>query len=626
MRAMMRLTLVSIVCAFWWVSALASDQNGTSDWSKLPATAQAKVSAALGGEASDYYARPVSGGYETGSSWQGMSVRFSTAGVEVRSGDARWGMTLRGYGHGDALHNVRVVAPQASKNRVEYRRGSVTEWYLNGPAGLEQGFTIERRPQGNTSRLTIALELSGELTATADDGGAGLELADDSGREQMRYTGLTAYDAGGKELRTSLELQGRKLRLRVNDAGARYPIVVDPIVQLAKLTASDGGPQNAFGVSVSVSGNVVVAGTVVNAAYVFVKPASGWQNMTQTAKLTPSDGVEGDMFGRFVAISGNVIVVGAPQATVNGNVFQGAAYVFVRPTGGWRDTTETAKLVASDGAAGDALGEVAVSGRTVIVGAPLAAVNGTFNQGAAYVFEPPMGEGSSDSRVILTETAKLTASDSLPGGSGALFGSDVAINGNTVAVGALEGNGGLGEAYVFVKPASGWADGTQTAALKSSDLGGLLGASIATNGTTNGTTVVAGAPLAGSPGSVQGAVYVFVEPISGWANMTETAQLQTSTLLGPLGNSVAIDATGHNVLAGSPQGYGNRDDSGQVCVFVEPPSGWQTTSKANLRLFSSDGHAGDYFGFSISLSGRSLVVGADLVAATRGAAYLLAAE
>jgi trimeric autotransporter adhesin len=597
-----RLTFVSIVCAVWCVSALASDRSGTSDWSKLPAAAQTRVSAALGREAADYYARPVSGGYETGGSRQEMSARFTAAGVEVSHGSARWGMALRGYGHGDVLENVRAAAPRASKNRVEYRRGLMTEWYVNGPAGLEQGFTIERRPQGAKGPLTVALELSSELTATADGGGTGLKLSDQGGREQMRYTGLTAYDAGGKELRASLGLQGRELTLRVEDAGARYPVVIDPVVQMAKLTSSDGQGTRGLGVSVAIGGNVIVVGTGSNVAYVFVKPPSGWQDMTETARLTDSSGLQ-DSFGLSVAISGNIIVVGAPYANQN----QGAAYAFVKPTKGWRDMTETAQLAASDGVPGDQFGiSVSVSGNAALVGAFEATVNGNPLQGAAYVFTRPIvtKESANSDRLTLTETGKLIASD---GVQGTLFGGAVSISGNTAAIGATVADGGVGEAYVFVKPQTGWTNMTESAELKPSDEGGSLGASIA----TNGTTVVAGVPSAGAPRrKVQGAAYVFVEPTGGWADMTETAQLLPPKISGDLDGSVAIDSAGHAVAVGSPQGYGNANDAGQVYVFVEPPGGWQTTAKPNFRLFTSDGQPGDNFGYSVSLSGQTLVAGA----------------
>ena len=102
----------------------------------------------------------------------------------------------------------------------------------------------------------------------------------------------------------------------------------------------------------------------------FTEPGSGWANMTQTAKLTASDGAAGDYFGYSVSISGNTVVVGA-SATVGTNSYQGAAYVFTEPGSGWANMTQTAKLTASDGAAGDDFGNsVSISGNTVVVGAP----------------------------------------------------------------------------------------------------------------------------------------------------------------------------------------------------------------------------------------------------------------
>jgi hypothetical protein len=103
------------------------------------------------------------------------------------------------------------------------------------------------------------------------------------------------------------------------------------------LTALHGAPPDGLGTSVSISGNVVVAGapyTTVGsnseqgAAYAFVKPATGWKNMTQTLKLTASDGAANDQFGYSIAVSGKTGVVGAPQAMIGSNAQQGAAYVY----------------------------------------------------------------------------------------------------------------------------------------------------------------------------------------------------------------------------------------------------------------------------------------------------------
>ena len=119
-----------------------------------------------------------------------------------------------------------------------------------------------------------------------------------------------------------------------------------------------------FGVSVAVSGDTVVVGAPFDdvgnniaqgAAYVFVKPAGGWAGLlTENAKLVASDGQPVDFFGDSVAVSGDTVVVKDVFGDVGANRDQGSAYVFVRPAGGWAGLLqENAQLVASDGAAGD---------------------------------------------------------------------------------------------------------------------------------------------------------------------------------------------------------------------------------------------------------------------------------
>ena len=194
----------------------------------------------------------------------------------------------------------------------------------------------------------------------------------EGGAAALQYRGLSAYDAAGRQLHAWLEnapvsLQNKQnaaemiLLVRVDDAGAKYPLVIDPFIQQAKLTASDGAENENFGISVAIGGDTVVVGAnahfgtsaVQGSAYVFVKPGSGWANATETAELTASDRAVNDNFGVSVAISGDTVVVGANGDDSN----RGSAYVFVKPgSGGWANATETAKLTASDGAANDQFG------------------------------------------------------------------------------------------------------------------------------------------------------------------------------------------------------------------------------------------------------------------------------
>jgi hypothetical protein len=503
------------------------------------------------------------------------------------------------------------------------------EWYANGPLGLEQGSTLGSRPAPpRKGPLTVELGLYGNLSPALERGRHAVRLR--GAGTSLRYTGLVASDAAGRTLRSWLELRGRRLLVRVDDRGARYPLRIDPFVQQAKLTASDGAALDFLGTSVAISGDTVVVGAGFanvgtnadqGAAFVFVKPGSGWANATETAKLTASDGAAGDHLGTSVAASGDTVVAGAPFADAGANSNQGAAYVFVKPGSGWANAAETAKLTASDGAAFADLGfSVAVSGDTVAAGAPgVASVSASPNVGAAYVFVKPESGWANAS-----ETAKLTASD---GCCGSELGRSVAIWGDTVVVGAPRLPLGRGAAYVFVKPGSGgWANATETAELFASDP--VASAQLGTSVAVSGDTVVAGAPGASvGTNTDQGAAYVFVKPGLGWAPFAiETAKLTTSD--GATGDHVgfSVAASGDTVVAGARDAdVGTNPDQGAAYVFAKPGSGWATATET-AKLTASDGAAGDELGFSVALAGDTAVATAPEADvgtnADQGAAYV----
>lgn len=315
-------------------SALAVPANQET----LPLPAQAAISGVLGRDNRAYHATSQGQALHMTNPRHGLVAEFTEAGVEIRHGDAQVALAWRGYGYGTVSSAGPAVAPEARDNRVEYRRGAVTERYVNGPRGLQQGFTLLAPPGPCTGApLTLVLALSGTLHARVEPGETGLTLSSPDGTTVLTYRGLTAWDASGRALPARLQVQGGELRLHVEDAGARYPLVVDPFVEQAKLTASDGAALDFFGWSVAISGDTVVVGAVLDdiganadqgSAYVFVKPVGGWMNMTQTAKLTASDGAAGDGFGFSVAVSGDTAVVGASGDTIGANTDQGSAYVF----------------------------------------------------------------------------------------------------------------------------------------------------------------------------------------------------------------------------------------------------------------------------------------------------------
>jgi hypothetical protein len=157
-----------------------------------------------------------------------------------------------------------------------------------------------------------------------------------------------------------------------------------------RITAADGAGINRFGFSVAIADSTAVIGAIgaaggdssTGAVYVFTQDGGGW---SQQAKLAASDGAEFDNFGNAVALAGGRLVVGADFATVGGNTWQGAAYVFERDGDAW---SEQAKLTAADGAPfeGFSGNAVAIDGDTVLVGAWLTDVAGNPDQGSAHVY------------------------------------------------------------------------------------------------------------------------------------------------------------------------------------------------------------------------------------------------
>ncbi|HYC53385.1 MAG TPA: FG-GAP repeat protein [Candidatus Binatia bacterium] len=316
----------------------------------------------------------------------------------------------------------------------------------------------------------------------------------------------------------------------------------------------------------------------------------------ESAFLTAADGAQDDRFGT-VAYDGDTLVVGVGAADINGVAGQGALYVYVRPVAGWvGDLVQVAKLTASDGELGDALGSsVAIDGDTIVAGAAGEDTEGT-DSGAAYVFVKPPG-GWTDA----TETAKLLAS-SLNGSE--RFGDSIAIDGTTVAVGAP----GENTVFVYERPGGGWTDATSpTATLGSFEIvsGNQFGSEVG----ISGTVIVAGA---GARDSGAGALYLFEKPGPTWVTtVTHTAKLLASDrIAGDQLGLDGMDVEGDVVVAGVRTRTVAFGTQGQVYLWSKPLSGWAGTLTETATVIAADGGGGDHFGSDVDMAGDVLVVGA----------------
>lgn len=565
------------------------DQSARA-WARVPVAAREAISRDLGGQERRYAVTHA--GSRVVAHGSGFSASFGRGGVTVRGAS---GVSLRlgleAIGRSGSLVPLAGRSPMGKANTVSYKGSGIDEWYVNGPLGLEQGFTIDRRV-GGTGELTLAVaHLFAGAHVTVAARGASLSVGP-AGR-MLHYSDLSVMDASGRHLPARMDISGGTILLRISDSRARYPLRIDPTVQAsgALLTGASGYNQPGyFGTSVAVSedGSTIAVGDPNHGEVdVFTAPTNGdWQNATPTAQLTVTDGANRS-FGYSVAVSGNgnTIVVGAP--TDPSGSYLGAAYVFSEPaSGGWQSATQTAELTASDGVSNDDFGwSVAVSGTgsTAVVGAP-GQIHANVLNGAAYVFSEPASGGWQSA----TQTAKLTAADGVTDDE---FGYAVTASGDgaTLVVGApwheVDSAAQAGSVYVFSKSTSGgWQNATQTAELTASDgySGNLTGWSVALS--NDGGTVVAGAGAE---------AYVFSEPTSGgWQSGTQTAKL-TAPALGGVWLSVAVSDDGETVVAGSFVG---------AEVFNRPNSGWQDATEAAELRADYDVTGGGY-GMPVGVSG-----------------------
>ncbi len=344
------------------------------------------------------------------------------------------------------------------------------------------------------------------------------------------------------------------------------------------------------------------SGTDSGSAYVYIESGGTW---TEQGKLLADDGSGSDQFGLAVAISGDTAVIGAPNDSANGTD-SGSVYVFVRSDGAW---SQQAKLTPGDGSQNDQFGRsVAVSGDTLVVGAPIDTPKGT-DSGAVYVFVR--------SDATWTEQAKLAASN---GGQAHNFGWSVSVDGDSLVAGAFgEFSSGTdsGAAYVFVLADGTWSE--QAKLIGDDTAGGdTLGRSVS----IDGDQVVVGAPGDTVQGTDSGSAYVFVRSAGAW---TQQARLIASDGIQNDNFGWSVSINGDKVAAGAFGDTVKGTESGSVYVYVREGETWN--QQANLT--ASDGKGGDRFGRTVALSGNNLVAGApnDTEKGTdSGSANIFAAE
>jgi len=462
-------------------------------------------------------------------------------------------------------------------------------------------------PYDPLSRFGAAVAVSGDTVAVGSPGpgatGSVLVFvrSGSAWAEQARFGGSSGGPSDG--FGGALDLEGDRLLVGAPGAtgspatGGAYVFerTGSTWTEVALLLPFNGKAGDAFGSSVALWGDEALIGSPDDdvfgesdggSAYVFVRSGTVW---SQQDKLRASVMTAQDRFGTSVALEGGEALVGSPGRDLGAAVDAGSFYVFTRSGTDW---SESAILTASDAGAGDRFGACLARSRdTLFVGAPLDDNSGGLDAGSAYLF--------TRSGTIWSEQASLTASTR---GLGSEFGSAVALSGGVCAIGApgfdLPGMPDLGRAYLFESPASAW---TEKAALSSPEAGAreAYGTSLA----LSGDRALVGDPQEDSAGGTDaGGAYVMLRQGTSW---TEEAWLRA-------GDGESFDYFGHSValhddtaVVGAPNADGSiAADAGGVYVFVQAGV-WGLQAE-----LVSDAVLKDDFGFSVSVEGDTLVVGA----------------
>jgi len=360
-----------------------------------------------------------------------------------------------------------------------------------------------------------------------------------------------------------------------------YTITANQLAQQAYAKASNTAAGDLFGCSVALSGDTMAVGapcknSYAGAVYIFIRDSSGvW---SQQAYLNASNAQAYDQFGDSLTLSGDTLAVGATGEDsnakgLNGNqadnsmMNSGAVYIFSRSGTTWTqqayvnasNTEEDDNFGWSLALAGDTLAVAAVGEDSSAKGVGGSQANGASASGAAYVF--------SRSGTTWTQQAYIKASNTE---AGDLFGCSLALDGDTLAVGANQ---------------------------EASNATGV-------NGNQNNDLA-----------SDSGAVYVFSRSGAAWAQQAYIKASNTEAY-DKFGRSLALDgdilAVGATGEASNAHGVnGNQADnsmaiSGAAYVFSRSGGAW--TQRAYVK--ASNTQADDYFGYSVALSGGTLAVGA----------------
>jgi RHS repeat-associated protein len=569
---------------------------GLGALSRLPVTARGPISRALGRDDATYDLTAWGSGFHAVNPAQRLGVSFGRSGVMFSAAGTRLGLELRAVGYGTHLHSAGLVTPRrADGDRVVYAREGLSEWYSNGPRGVEQGFTVAKGlGDSGGEPLTLSMALSGDAQPSLAAHGQSVTFSHGSG-PTLSYGGLLARDASGRTLHSWLQLQGKQVLLRVDTRGARLPLRIDPLVQQSKRLTAEFGGETGYSVALSSDGNTALIGVPRSReAVVFTRSGATW---TKQAELQESEAereeekekTEFVSYGNGVALSsdGNTaLIVGEGE----GSTGTGHGLVFTRSGSTW---TKQAKLTGSESkiyfGEGAAL---SADGNTALIGGEGAwmftrsgstwtqqgaKMPGAFGFGASVALSGDgntamAGDGPANEQTGIVSvftrssgTWKKQGSD-LTGpeeiGEG-FFGSRVALSsdGSTALIGGFADNNHRGAAWIFTRSESKW-QWVQKLTVSGESEKGYFGIAVALS--YDGKTALVGSSKDELPKLFQGSAWVFKDVGGKWLQQGSKIRHTEGGGQEQFGRSVALSADGETGLIGAPY---DRSNAGAAWAF-----------------------------------------------------------
>jgi hypothetical protein len=546
----------------------------------------------------------------------GYDAYVTEAGVSIAVNDQTFvSLSLHSFGYGHAMQGVAPGKVNGDKQTINVmREAGVQEWFVNGPEGLEQGFTLAGPPGARHQGvpLRLALQVNEGWRAVVSEDGQRVTLRS-AGDHAVEYSKLVVSDSVGSNIPARLTVADEQVVIEVEDHEATYPLTIDPVFTFQqKLVGADSEKYDYFGDKVALSGNTVAVSANEDdigsnadqgSVYVFTRSGATW---TFQQKITAFDGGASDLFGSAVALYGNTLAVGAPTT---GYSRAGSTYVYTRSGATW---TFQQKLMAYDAMGNDQFGyALSLTDYTLAVGAYGADINGIDGQGAVYVYTRIGASWKLQKKIFAADGATFD-----------YFGTEVALDGDTLAVGARLANVGTtkdqGSVYVFKRYGTIWLLEKKLTAYDGAQ-DDYFGSGVALSGDT---LVVGAKGDEVGPNHDQGSAYVFTRSGTVWT-LQQHLKANDGTGNDYFGHAVALlgdTAVVSAHFANLGAGY----DQGAVYVFTRSGSAWTQIKK----LAASDGAKFDRFGSTVALSSDTLAVGArnDQYGPTtrKGAAYVFA--